>query len=174
MARTSNSELLLKQATTKILKSTLIPFPVVSATDIEIFRIIRNEGVGTYSNNDVEIDAIQQQDYWSNNFEYIKAYLYEDLDGDIVAIGSLRVEEDNNRLWSFVAVSKKARGKGYSTEVLAHLLEVAGSTPVWGKVRTDNPPSTFMCVDTGNWLMVSREGNIVTVVYKRECQDNNK
>jgi GNAT superfamily N-acetyltransferase len=147
----------------------LTPSPVRTASEIELLRIIRNSGADTLSHDAREVTREEQRAFWALHGHEIRAWLYEDESGEVCAAGSLRRRPDG-RLFAWVAVEPRARGRHYSVEIMRHLLDEAAPEDVWGQNRMDNPPATYLCVDVGVWRMVERHGNVVTVVYRRADQ----
>lgn len=136
--------------------------------DIELIRIIRNAGRTTLSHDTQEITVEQQKQYWISNKDNIKAWLYDCPEDDEVAVAVGSLQRRNGKLWAFVAVDTYWQGRGYSKEIMQHLLDMAAPEDVWGMNSMLNPPATYLCVDVGIWRMVSRNHEIITVVYKRE------
>lgn len=146
----------------------LVASTVKTTNDIELVRVIRNLGRSTLSHDTQEISREQQQKYWAENGRNIMAWLYDDPNDDAIAIGVGSLQRRDNKLWAFVAIDPYYQGRGYSKEIMQHLLDMASPEDVWGMNSMMNPPATYLCVDTGIWRMVSRDHHVVTVVYKRE------
>lgn len=141
----------------------LIPLTVTSLHDREMFRVIRNEGVETLSRNARAVTPIENEAFWAERGNDIRAWLYLS-DADVVGIGSL--QRRDGRLWEYVGVKSFYEGHGYGGEILEHLVSQANGEPVWCTIRTDNVGALRMNERMGGWESLGESDGIVVQVYR--------
>ncbi len=148
---------------------TLIPRRIETDADVQVMRELRNEGREGFAHDQSYIQEERQRLWWATNKRHMLGWLYSVLvtsvlpdDGSQIkatmGYGLLRQTLDDGRWWSSVAVAPWARGHGYGTQIMRHLV---GEAPgrVWAEVLEHNTASLRMH-EPSRWEEVGLENGV--------------
>lgn len=99
---------------------------IETVDQVEIMRHIYNDNLDMLATTSIPFRSYEeQQDWWSENKNNLKAYLYEDTQksGNIIAFSVLT--NRGNFYTPIIAIKKNEWGKGYGKEIIADYIEKA-------------------------------------------------
>lgn len=146
--------------------SRLVGVRVVSASQIESMRQIRNATAAGFSHDTSLITPQQQQRWWSDNRSRIKAWLYYH-QATLIGYGMLR-QDDLGQWWNSLGVLPEQQGHGFGSQITADLLSRI-SGPVYASVKRDNWPAIAMH-HASDWQQIEGPDERLMYFRSREYQ----
>lgn len=150
----------------------LRPIPVTHPAHVESMRRTRNHCASGFANYNGQITVEQQERWWAENKDSVRAWLYaDDTQGTkattvIVGFGLIR-QHDDGRWFTTVGILPEYAGHDFGKEVTAHLIaQVPGKCH--GIARRDNPAAVKLHV-ASDWQVI--EGPDPALVYFRTWRE---
>ncbi len=137
---------------------TLTPRRIETDADVQAMRELRNEGRAGFAHDQSYIQEERQRLWWATNKRHMIGWVYSGAAGKVLGYGLLRQTLDDGRWWSSVAVASWARGMGYGTQIMRHLVDEAPGR-VWAEVLESNTASLRMH-EPSRWEVVGLENGV--------------